>query len=155
MLAAAFIILVTNLWFPVLRVVGSSMQPLLASDDIIVCLSVQENIGRGDIIAFYHNDKVLLKRVIGLPGDEIDIDSVGVVSVNGEELFENYAQALSLEPCDISFPVKVPEDSYFVLGDQRSTSMDSRSESVGMVTPDRVIGKALLRVWPFESIRGF
>ncbi|MBQ8688414.1 MAG: signal peptidase I [Ruminococcus sp.] len=153
-LAAAMIIILTNLWFPVLRVVGSSMQPLLKNDDIILCLNTQSGIERGDIIAFYQNDRVLLKRVVGMPGDMVDIDASGVVSINGEEQKESYASVLSLEPCDIEFPIEVPENSYFVLGDQRTTSMDSRSESVGMVTPERIIGKALLRAWPIDRFRG-
>lgn len=153
LVAAAAIIIATNLWFPVLRVVGSSMQPLLKNEDIILCFDVKSNIERGNIIAFYHNDKVLLKRVVGVPGDVIEIDSSGTLYVNGEEQLEPYASALSLEPCDITFPVEVPENSYFVLGDQRTTSMDSRSESIGMVTEDRLIGKALMRVWPIDKIR--
>lgn len=129
------------------------MQPLLKNEDVIVCLNVQTHIERGNVIAFYHNDKILLKRVVGMPGDVIDIDNTGALYVNGELQYEPYATALSLEPCDITFPVQVPEDAYFVLGDQRTTSMDSRSESVGMVTQDRLIGKALLRVWPIDTIR--
>ncbi|MBQ8725459.1 MAG: signal peptidase I [Oscillospiraceae bacterium] len=154
-LAAAMIIILTNLWFPVLRVVGSSMQPLLRNEDVIVCFSKNDKIERRDIIAFYHNDKVLLKRVVGLPGDVIEIDKDGILYINGEEQHETYVASISLEPCDIEFPVEVPEDSYFVLGDQRMTSMDSRSESVGMVTTDRVVGKALFRVWPLDGVRGF
>lgn len=154
-IAAALIIILTNLWFPVLRVVGSSMQPLLRNEDVIVCFSEDNEIERSDIIAFYHNDKVLLKRVVGLPGDVIEIDKDGILYVNGEQQHETYAASISLEPCDIEFPVEVPEESYFVLGDQRMTSMDSRSQSVGMVTTDRIIGKALLRVWPLDSVRGF
>lgn len=125
----------------------------MENDDVIVCAAVQNNIERGDIIAFYNNDKILLKRVVGLPGDSIEIDSSGVLYVNGEAQHESYVSALSLEPCDISFPVEVPENSYFVLGDQRTTSMDSRSESIGMVTQDRLIGKAILRAWPIEKIK--
>ncbi len=153
-LAAAFIIILTNLWFPVLRVVGSSMQPLLRNEDVILCYADNEIIEHNDVIAFYHNDKVLLKRVVGLPGDVIEIDSAGTLFVNGEEQHETYAASISLEPCDIEFPVNVPENSYFVLGDQRMTSMDSRTESVGMIPQERIIGKALLRIWPLDSIRG-
>ncbi|MBE6854983.1 MAG: signal peptidase I [Ruminococcus sp.] len=152
LMAGALIILATNLWFPVLRVVGSSMQPLLKNEDIIVCLRTDEHITEGDVIAFYHNDKVLLKRVVGLPGDVIQIDSEGTLYINDVPKFEPYASSLSLEPCDITFPVTVPDDSYFVLGDQRTTSMDSRSSSVGMISEEQIIGKALVRVWPIDTI---
>lgn len=155
LIAAAGIIIATNLWFPVLRVVGSSMQPLLKNDDIIVCFDTKKSIESGDVIAFYHNQKILLKRVVGMPGDIIEIDSTGKLFVNGEEKYEPYASALSLEPCDITFPIQVPENSYFVLGDQRLTSMDSRSEAVGMISEDNLIGKAVLRVWPVDTITTF
>ncbi|MBQ7004611.1 MAG: signal peptidase I [Oscillospiraceae bacterium] len=151
LLMSALLIVATNLWFPVLRVSGSSMQPLLKNEDVILCLDTKKDIGRGNIIAFYHNDKILLRRVIGIPGDSIEIDPAGVVTVNGTEQLETYASVLSLEPCDIAFPVKVPEDCYFVMGDQRVTAMDSRTETIGMIRSDQLIGKALFRVWPFDT----
>ncbi len=153
LVAAALIIIATNLWFPVLRVVGTSMQPLLKNDDVILCMAKKKDIERGDVVAFYHNDKILLKRVVGLPGDLIMIDPDGKLYVNGEEQQEAYATVLSLEPCDITFPVQVPEGCYFLLGDQRTTSMDSRSSTVGMVASDRLIGKALARVWPLDDFK--
>ncbi len=150
---AALIILATNLWFPVLRVVGSSMQPTLQSDDVVICFNRAKTVERGDVIAFYNNDKILLKRVIGLPGDLIEIDSVGTVFVNGDALTETYVLTPSLEPCDITFPVIVPDDAYFVLGDQRATSMDSRSASIGMIDKERLIGKALVNAWPLTRFQ--
>lgn len=146
------IIIATNLWFPVLRVVGSSMQQTLQNEDVVVCSNLYKRLKRGEIIAFYNNDKVLVKRVVGLPGDTIEIDNDGVLYVNGERQSETYVMTLSLEPCDITFPAEVPKDSYFVLGDRRTTSMDSRSESVGMVSEDKVIGKVLFRIWPFNKL---
>jgi len=146
--AVAVIILMTNLWFPMFRVVGTSMMPQLTADDIIVCFDADVSVERGNIISFYHNDTVLLKRVVGISGDIVDMDENGVLSVNGVVQNEPYASGLSLEPCDVVFPVQVPENSFFVLGDQRSTSLDSRSESIGMITEERLIGKAVMRVWP-------
>lgn len=151
-MAAATIIIVTNIWLPVLRIVGSSMQPAIQNDDVVVCYSGTKQITYGDIIAFYNNDNILLKRVIGMENDVIDINEAGEVFVNGELLNEPYAYSHSLEPCDIEFPVTVPADSYFVLGDQRNTSHDSRTASVGMVAVDRIIGEVLMRVWPIEYI---
>lgn len=152
LLAAALIILATNLWFPVLKIVGTSMQPTIESDEVVLCSSIFSKVERGDVIAFYNNDRILVKRVLGLPGDTVNIDSAGVVSVNGEPQTETYVLALSLEPCDITFPVQVPNDAYFVLGDRRTTSMDSRSESIGMITEDKVVGTVLFRVWPFNKL---
>lgn len=152
LIAAALIIIATNLWFPVLRVVGSSMQQTLQNEDVVVCSNLYKRIKKGEIIAFYNNDKVLIKRVVGLPGDTIEIDNDGVLYVNGERQSETYVMTLSLDPCDITFPVEVPADSYFVLGDRRTTSMDSRSESVGTVSEDKIVGKVLFRVWPFNKL---
>lgn len=148
--AAAVIIIATNIWLPVLRVVGTSMQPRLQNDDVVVCLSANNVVERGDVIAFYNNDSILLKRVVAIEGDVVEIDGDGILTVNGEVINEPYVLSRSLEPCDITFPIEVSDDSFFVLGDQRSTSMDSRTEAVGMVSRDRIIGKVLLRVWPLE-----
>lgn len=128
------------------------MEQTLQSEDVIVSTNLYGKINRGEIIAFYNNDKILIKRVVGLPGDTIIIDNDGALFVNGERKAETYVLSLSLEPCDITFPVEVPNDSYFVLGDRRTTSMDSRSESVGMISDDKVIGKVLFRIWPFNKL---
>ena len=128
------------------------MQNTLQSDDVVVCCNVYGDIDRGEIIAFYNNDRILLKRVVGLPGDTIILDTDGTVFINGERQAETYVMTLSHEPCDIEFPVEVPNDAYFVLGDRRTTSMDSRSDKIGMVTEDKIIGKMLFRIWPFNSL---
>ncbi len=148
----AMIIIVTNIWFPVLRVVGTSMNKNLSNDDIIVCFNSSKNIERGDIIAFYNSGNILLKRVVGVEGDVVEMDESGGLIINGEYVNEPYVLSRSLEPCDVEFPVKVEKDSFFVLGDQRNTSMDSRTEAVGLVKRDSIIGKVLVRVWPIENI---
>lgn len=148
----AMIIIVTNIWFPVLRVVGTSMNKNLSNDDIIVCFNSSKNIERGDIIAFYNSGNILLKRVVGVEGDVVEMDESGGLIINGEYVNEPYVLSRSLEPCDVEFPVEVEKDSFFVLGDQRNTSMDSRTEAVGLVKRDSIIGKVLVRVWPIENI---
>lgn len=148
----ALIIIITNVWFPVLRVVGTSMNQNISNGDIIVCFNSHKNIKTGDIIAFYNNGNILLKRVVGVSGDVIEMDESGGLIVNGKYVDEPYVISRSYEPCDIEFPVEVEEDSFFVLGDQRNTSMDSRTEAVGLVKKDSIIGKVLIRVWPIDNI---
>ncbi len=105
----------------------------------------------GDIIAFYYNNTILIKRVIGLPGDWIDLDEEGTVFLNGEELEEPYVVVKALGECDIELPYQVPEGRYFVMGDHRETSIDSRTTTVGCIAKEMVVGKLLLRVWPIPA----
>lgn len=149
---AAAAVLVSVLFLPVLRVTGSSMEKTLYSNDIVICQKGTE-FKRGEIIAFYFNNRVLLKRVIGLSGDVIDISENGTVTVNGEQLNEPYVTEPALgEECDIEFPYHVPDKRIFVLGDHRSTSIDSRSSSIGCIAEEYIVGKVILRVWPIERI---
>lgn len=149
---AAAAVLVSVLFLPVLRVTGSSMEKTLYSNDIVVCQKGTE-FKRGEIIAFYFNNRVLLKRVIGLSGDVVDISENGTVTVNGEQLNEPYVTEPALgEECDIEFPYHVPDKRIFVLGDHRSTSIDSRSSSIGCIAEEYIVGKVILRVWPFERV---
>lgn len=148
---AAIAVLLTILLFPVLQVNGNSMEPFLNNGDIIIALKPKKLVKRGDIIAFYYNDKVLLKRVIGIAGDKIDMDEDGNVYVNGIYLDEPYISRKSSGICDIEFPVEVSENAYFVLGDLRSVSIDSRSSDVGLIYDERVIGKTVFRLWPPEQ----
>lgn len=126
------------------------MTPTLETGQIVIAQNSQE-FEAGEMLAFYYNNKVLVKRVIGSPGDWVNIDANGRVSVNGIELEETYASDLSLEPTDIEFPYQVPENRWFVLGDHRSVSIDSRSSVVGCVTREQLIGKVVFRVFPFDT----
>ncbi len=149
---AAAAVLVSMLFLPVLRVTGSSMEKTLFSNDIVVCQKGTE-FERGEIIAFYFNNRILLKRVIGLSGDVIDISDDGRVTVNGVQLNEPYVTEPALgEECDIEFPYRVPDKRIFVLGDHRSTSIDSRSSTIGCIAEEYIVGKVILRVWPIERI---
>ena len=148
---AAVAVLVAHLVFPIMRVNGTSMEPILSDGDIITSVKGIWLIERGDIIAFYYNDKVLLKRVIGLPGDVIDIDGDGYVYVNKKKINEPYLNQRSLGICDVNFPVTVEENAVFVLGDHRSVSVDSRSRDVGNINYERIIGKIFFRVYPFTK----
>ena len=135
---------------PVLQVSGDSMNPTLQDRDIIVLVKTDQ-MKTGDLCGFYWQNKLLLKRVIGLPGDIIALDEDGVVTVNGEVLDEPYVDELALGECDIKFPYQVPENRYFVLGDHRATSIDSRSSVIGCVEKSQIVGKVFLRVWPLSS----
>lgn len=151
LVVAAVAVLVSMLFLPVLRVTGSSMTPTLLNDELIIC-SKRSNFKQGDIVAFYYNNKILLKRVIGTAGDYINITEDGTVYVNGERLDEPYVSELAFGNCDIELPYQVPDNRIFVMGDHRSVSVDSRSTTVGCIADEYVIGKVIFRIWPFKSI---
>lgn len=151
LVVAAIAVLISMLLLPVLRVTGSSMTPTMQNDELVIC-SKRSDFKTGDIIAFYYNNKILLKRVIGVSGDWIDIKADGTVYVNGEMLDEPYIEDKALGECDIVFPYQVPESRVFVMGDHRSVSIDSRSTTVGCIADEYIIGKVIFRLWPWEAI---
>ena len=148
---AAVAVLITTLFLPILQISGDSMSPTLEHDEIVILLKTK-GFDRGDLIGFYYQGKILLKRVIALPEDEVAIDAEGNVYVNGEVLEEPYVTDKGLGNCDLDFPYKVPGTSYFVLGDQRSNSVDSRNSVIGAISQDDIIGKVFIRVWPLSEI---
>ena len=148
---AAVAVLITTLFLPILQISGDSMYPTLTHNEIVVLLKTRDY-QRGDLIGFYYQGKILLKRVIALPEDEVVIDSDGNVYVNAQLLEEPYVTDKSLGDCDLEFPYKVPGTGYFVMGDRRSNSVDSRNSMVGTVSQDDIIGKVFLRVWPFDRL---
>lgn len=149
---AAAAILVATLWLPVLQIYGSSMTPTLSEGQLVVSVK-SKRFEQGDIIAFYYNNKILVKRVIAGPGAWVDIDEDGTVYVDREALEEPYLEEHAFGQCDIKLPYQVPDNQYFVMGDHRSTSVDSRSTTVGCVATENVVGKLLLRVWPLGDIQ--
>jgi signal peptidase I len=150
LVVAAVSVLLSTLWIPVLRVYGESMLPTLRDGEIVVAIK-QSNFKRGDIVAFYYNNKVLLKRVIAVSGEWVDIDADGAVSINGETLDEPYAPEKGLGQCDIALPYQVPDERWFVMGDRRLTSVDSRSNAIGAVSGEQIVGKVALRLWPITA----
>lgn len=151
MVVAAAAVLISVLFLPVLRVTGSSMSPTLKNDELVVCLK-KSDYKCGDVVAFYYNNKILLKRVIGFSGDFIKITEDGTVYVNDEMIDEPYVTDKALGECNIDFPYQVPEQRVFVMGDHRSVSVDSRTTVVGCIADEAVLGKVFLRIWPFNSI---
>ena len=147
---AAVAVLVATLWMPVLQTFGDSMTPTLNDGQIVISLKSGE-FGTGDVIAFYYNNKILIKRLIAGPGDWVNIDEEGHVYVNGEELIEPYVDELAFGYCDIQLPYQVPDERYFVIGDHRSVSLDSRSTSVGCVASEQIVGRIVFRVWPVKE----
>lgn len=148
---AAIAVLITTLFLPILQISGDSMSPTLEHDEIVILLKTKD-FKRGDLIGFYYQGKILLKRVIALPEEEVAIDGEGNVYVNGELLEEPYVTDKGLGDCDLEFPYNVPGTTYFVLGDQRANSVDSRNSVIGGISQDDIIGKVFLRVWPFSKI---
>ncbi|MFQ9908367.1 MAG: signal peptidase I [Acutalibacter sp.] len=148
---AATAVLISNLLLPILRIYGSSMTPTLVNGNIVAAVR-SGTYQRGDIIAFYYNNKILVKRVVGMPGEWVDMDDSGNVTIDGEPLEEPYLTEKALGECDIELPYQVPEGRYFVMGDHRSVSSDSRSSQVGCVSEEQIVGKLLFRLWPLDEI---
>ena len=153
-IVAAVAVLNATLVLPVLQIEGTSMEPTLSNGDIVL-LAKTPRFAHGDLCGFTWNNKLLIKRVIGLPGDWIEIDTDGSIYRNGEKLDEPYVQEKALGECDIEFPFQVPPEQYFVVGDMRESSIDSRNSLIGCIPKDQIVGKVFFRVWPFKSIQFF
>lgn len=147
---AAIAVLVATIWMPVLQIYGSSMTPTLSEGDIVVSVKGAD-FQPGDLVAFYLGNKILVKRCIAGPGQWVDIDEVGNVSVDGELLEEPYLTEKAFGDCDITLPYQVPDNRIFCLGDHRATSVDSRNTAVGCVAEEQIVGKIAFRVWPLKD----
>lgn len=153
-IVAAVAVLIATLVLPVLQIEGTSMEPTLSNGDIVL-LTKTTRFDHGDLCGFTWNNKLLIKRVIGLPGDWIEIDTDGNIYLNGEKLDEPYVQQKDFGECDLEFPFQVPQEQYFVVGDMRESSIDSRNTLIGCIPKDQIVGKVFFRVWPFQNIRFF
>ena len=148
--AAALAVLVATLWLPVLRIYGSSMWPTLMDGQIVLCVKTR-SFAPGDVTAFYHGNKLLIKRYVAGPSDWVDIDDSGNVTVNSEPLEEPYLAEKAFGQTNISLPYQVPEGRYFVMGDNRDASVDSRNTAVGPIAMDQVVGAVFFRIWPLRE----
>jgi signal peptidase I len=151
---AAVAVLVATLWMPVLQIYGSSMTPTLEDGEIVVSVK-SKSFKQGEIIAFYYNNKILIKRVIAVSGDWVNIEENGTVFVNGEELVEPYISEKAYGDTNIEFPYQVPESKIFVMGDHRDVSADSRNTAVGNISQEQILGKIVFRIWPLKSFGRF
>jgi len=147
---AAIAALIATLVLPVLQIAGTSMEPSLKDGDIVALVKT-DKFESGDLCAFYYSNKILIKRIIATPGDYLWIDPDGTVHLNGEVIDEPYVSEKALGECDVDFPYQVPENAYFVMGDHRETSIDSRSSTIGCIAEDQIIGKILCKFWPLTE----
>ena len=150
-IVAAVAVLIATMVLPVLQIEGTSMEPTLVNGDIVL-LTKTTSFNRGELCGFSWNNKLLIKRVVGIPGDWIEIDIDGTVYLNGVKLDEPYVEQLAMGECDLEFPFQVPQEQYFVLGDMRESSIDSRNTLIGCVEKDQIVGKVFFRIWPFKTI---
>ena len=150
-IVAAIAVLTATLWLPVLQIYGNSMTPTLQDGEIIFTVKTSK-FEPGDVIAFYYNNKILVKRVICGPADWVNIDEDGTVYVNGTVLDEPYLVDKALGDCNIELPYQVPDGKVFVMGDHRSTSVDSRNTAVGCVAQEQIVGKIIFRIWPLNRL---
>ena len=153
-IVAAVAVLIATLILPVLQIEGTSMEPTLSNGDIVL-LAKTPRFDREELCGFTWNNKLLIKRVIGLPGDWIEIDTDGTIYLNGDKLEEPYVEHKALGECDLEFPFQVPQEQYFVIGDMRESSIDSRNTVIGCIPKDQIVGKVFFRVWPFKNIQFF
>ena len=153
-IVAAVAVLISTLLLPVLQIEGKSMEPTLTNGDIVL-LTKTKQFDRGEICGFSWNNKLLIKRVIGVSGDWIEIDTDGTIYLNGEKLDEPYVEQKAFGECDLEFPFQVPQEQYFVVGDMRESSIDSRNTLIGCIPKDQIVGKVFFRVWPFKNIQVF
>lgn len=150
LVAAAAAVLITNFWLPVMQVTGSSMAPTFTEGQVLVA-SKLDQYDTGDVIAFYYNNKLLVKRVIACSGDWVNITEDGTVYVNDIAIDEPYLTEHALGDCNIELPYQVPEERIFVMGDHRSVSLDSRNTSVGCISEEQILGKVKFCIWPLKK----
>ena len=147
---AAISVLLTTLWMPVLQIYGSSMSPTLEPGDLVLSVK-NEKLETGDVVAFSQGNKLLIKRVIATSGQWVDVGNDGIVTVDGQVLDESYIKELSLGNCDIELPHQVKEAHYFIMGDNRDTSLDSRANTIGDIAEEQIEGKVVFRIWPLNK----
>lgn len=147
---AALAVLVATLWMPVLRIYGTSMVPTLEDGQIVISVK-SRTYASGDIVAFYYGNKLLIKRYIAGPSDWVNLDEDGNVFVNGKELIEPYLKEKSYGETNIELPYQVPDERYFLMGDNRDVSIDSRNTAVGCVSSEQIVGKVVFRIWPVSE----
>lgn len=151
LISAACAVLVATIFFPILQLYGTSMEPTLSENEIVIAFKTTD-FEQGELVAFYVGNKLLVKRFIAGPGQWVDIDDEGNVYVDGEMIDEPYIKEKAIGACNIELPYQVPENKYFVLGDRRETSVDSRNTAIGCIDDDEIVGRVIFRVWPFKRI---
>lgn len=151
LISAACAVLVATIFLPILQLYGTSMEPTLSENEIVIAFKTTD-FEQGELVAFYVGNKLLVKRFIAGPGQWVDIDDEGNVYVDGEMIDEPYIEEKAIGACNIELPYQVPENKYFVMGDKRETSVDSRNTAIGCIDDDEIVGRVIFRVWPLKKI---
>lgn len=146
LIVVAISAIVATLVFPVLKIYGTSMSPVVNNGDVVVAVK-KNKFNSSDVVAFYYNNRILVKRIIATPQDWVNIDEDGKIYVNNVLLDESYTYGKTVQG-DIEYPFQVPSDSYFVLSDQREIMVDSRNKEIGCIKQEDIVGKVVFKVWP-------
>lgn len=141
-------------FLPMMRVESDGMSPTLEKGQCVMVIP-GDSFEHGDIIAFYYDGRILLKRIIACPGEQVEVLKDGSVYVNGQLFDEPYASEKCYGSSDLTYPYQVPENRFFVMGDQRSAGTDSRTSQIGTVAQEQIVGKVVLRFWPLKAISVF
>lgn len=147
---AAAAVLVATLWMPVLQIHGTSMAPTLQDGQLVIAVKTGDY-KTGEVCALWYGNKLLVKRIIAGPGSWVNIDEDGNVYVDGAQLDEPYLTEKAIGETNLEYPYQVGESKWFVMGDNRESSVDSRNTQVGCISDENMVGRIIFCIWPLSD----